>query len=156
SKLIDIAGYIKGMRHYQLIPARTVPFAAAALIIIETFVALAHFLAIGLRVAIPGTIMMLTMFLLVTANSLFRGEKRPCMCFSASGEDQLNISSVGRIALLLLAELMLYWQLVAEDRLMALPKLNMLSVTIAAVSVLLIGWCLTISSFSTAWRVLRS
>ncbi len=160
SKLLDVPGFVMGIRSYKVIPDRFAPMAAGLLIAGEGFIGMAHLVGIGLQLVVPGTIVLLSVFLVTMANSLRRGEKRPCLCFGASRDDLADIYSLARVALLLAAEITLFFYLLLNDG--SIPTgtgdeySSIVSVAIAVLVVILTGWCLALPKVYRAWQVVRS
>lgn len=160
SKLLDVPGFVIGVRGYKVIPGRFAPMAAGLLIAGEGFIGLAHFAGIGLQFVVPGTIVLLSVFFVTMANSLRRGEKRPCLCFGASRDDLVDIYSLARVALLLAVEITLFFYLFLNDGSISTDAgdvyNSIVSVAIAVLTVILAGWCLALPKLYRAWHVVRS
>ena len=158
SKLSDFASFIAGIRSYEAIPDRLTPLVARLLITGESLVALAHFTGVGLRFASLLAIVMLSIFLLTTANVLKRGDKRPCLCFGADSTEMAGISSLARVSILWLAEVSVYLYLSTNEVPMTATSTarSTGSLLIAALIVTLTSWCLNIQKFRRALSVAGS
>ena len=115
SKLWDFPAFVAGVRDFGFVSGRLVPLAAVLLTAAEAVIAVAHLLGLALPMAVPATIALLAVFLIVTVRLLARGEVRPCLCFGAGHEATVDAVGLARIALLLGAELSLFAYLVAGD-----------------------------------------
>jgi hypothetical protein len=161
SKLADVPSLVTGIRGYEVIPSSMAPPAAVLLIMIESLIAVAHFGTIALQFVIPATLVLLAVFLATTVSLLRRGDKRPCLCFGANRDDSVDISSLVRILMLLATELSLYWYLfLGDDPVAATTEYaaatSIETVAVAALTLVLLGWCFAFPKFYRAWRVVRT
>lgn len=160
SKLSNIPGFLAGIRGYDLVPDRLAPFVAVSLLMGEFSIALTHVGGFGLKIAVPATILLLFAFLFGVASLLKRGRKAPCLCFGANPEDEIDVYTLARIALLVLIELALYAYLVFDNgarRNGAEGNYDGLgSLAVATLALTLIAWCFSIPKFRRAWHVLNS
>ena len=113
------------------------------------------------HVVIPATLVLLAVFLITTVSLLRRGDKRPCLCFGANRDDSVDISSLVRILMLLATELSLYWYLfLGDDPVAATTEYaaatSIETVAVAALTLVLLGWCFAFPKFYRAWRVVRT
>jgi hypothetical protein len=159
-KLLDLPGFISGIAAYRRVPNRFAARAGGVLVIAEITVAIAHIADIGLRMILPGAIAILSLFLVVTANSLIRGEKVACLCFGSSRDETISTISVIRIGLMLSAEIAVYFYLInsgGQEGLRAGPDPNIAAVSVSASTlILLINCCLSIPKIRRAFAVVRS
>ena len=161
AKIANIRNLAAGIRAYQIVPHRLVLPAALILIALESLIAVGHLGVIALEVIIPATTILLFGFLCITVIQLIRGVERPCLCFGANRDDSVDFTTVTRIVLLLVTDLVLY-QILADrgdsvtvhSRMVAIDVIG--NIAVAAVIVVLVGWCLTGPKFHRAWRIVKS
>lgn len=160
SKLLSLTAFAAAVQGYGVLPDRFVPLATGLLIAGESLIAISHIAAIALPLVLPVSIALLLVFLVVIANALKRGEKRPCLCFGANRDDSVDMSSLMRIILLLLMEIALFIHISFYQGSVSLGGESLfrtvLSVMIAAASTILVGWLLALPKFNRALHVLRS
>ena len=159
SKLADVDGLVNGIRAAKVIPGQISPLVAILLIIGESSIAVSHLANIGLQFVVPGTIALLATFFMTIVHLLKRGEKSPCLCFGASGDEKVDVYSLARVALLLSSEFLLYFYLAIHGGSIALwadvyNTLELLGV--AALIVTLIAWCLSLPRLHGSLRIVTS
>ncbi len=99
-KLRHPGAFARTVAGYRLLPRRLVPAAAVALIIVESFLAVA-FLSGWLRaIALPLAMLVLVVFASAVIVNLRRGHRIECGCFGSGGE-RISARSVIRLFVLL-------------------------------------------------------
>lgn len=155
TKLLDLPGFVAGIRGYGIVPARIAPAVAGGLIAGEGLIGGAHVLNVALPLAVPATMVLLAIFFVTVANLLWRGDRRPCLCFGAGRHDSVDGFSLLRIGVLLAVEIALFAYLI-EGRSAVGGDVGITGPLIATLSVLLAAWLLVIPSVYRVWRVIRS
>jgi hypothetical protein len=160
SKLVDVTGLVSAIRGYSNLPRQLASLAAGVLLAGETLIALAHITGTAFRFLVPGTLVLLSIFFAVVARLLKRGDSRPCLCFGVHRDEPADVLSLVRIAILWLAEGLLYLLLTINDDLMAARAESVYYdielFFLAALVVTLVSWCFTFPKFHRAWRIVRS
>jgi hypothetical protein len=160
AKLLDMPGFIAGVRGYEIVPHRFASLVAGVFVAGESLIGLAHIASIELKLFVLAAIVLLSIFVVTVVNSLVRGEHRPCLCFGAGRDDLVDIYSLIRIALLLAVEVALGYYVIILDGSVSIGGASLYdgiaSIAIAILAVLLVAWSLALAKIHRAWRVIRS
>jgi hypothetical protein len=106
AKLLDSAGFRKGLAAYEILPASMVSLASFSVIGLECALAIAHLTGFSLEVATRIGLGLLAIFFVAVAINLRRGRSLPCYCFGEKG-DTISGATLARLALLGAGELYL-------------------------------------------------
>jgi Methylamine utilisation protein MauE len=160
SKFADLRAFVAGVRAYRVVPSRFAPFVAAALIVTECSIALAHLTDAAIEIVAPATAAVLLSFFATTVNTLRHGASRPCLCFGANRDDLVDSNTLLRIALLLTVELSLCAYLAFMDGSILVRITGLYGIIqmlgIGALLIALTGWALAIPRVLRAWHVVKS
>lgn len=105
-KLRRPGAFARTVAGHGLLPAALVPAAAAILVLVESFLALALLTGWLRSAALPLAIVTVLVFIAAVGINLRRGRRVPCGCFGTSGE-ALSARTMARLSLLLLAAALL-------------------------------------------------
>jgi len=160
TKLVNVPGLIAAIQAYKIVPGRLASFSAGLLIAGEVLIALAHLTGIGLRLAVIGTMALLSIFGVFAVTLIKRGDKRPCLCFGADRDEPFDRTSLVRISVLWVTEGLLYCALTISDGMTSVNSgrfiNNIASLLLAALAVALASWFLAFSKIVRTWQLARS
>lgn len=100
AKLLDVRGFIGGVRTYDLAPAALAPVIAALTVIAELAIGAALMLGDGLFVAGIIALAMSMSFVGLIARGILRGQATPCYCFGTGARETIGTRSLLRACLL--------------------------------------------------------
>jgi len=84
-----------------------VPCAAMSIIVVESWLAIAHLTGWWLRLAVPVGFGVFAGFAVAVAINLRRGRPLPCYCFDATGGEPISVITLSRLVLLLSTQVFL-------------------------------------------------
>jgi methylamine utilization protein MauE len=112
--LLSAAGKLRAPRSfahaiedYEILPGRMVAGASIFIIVVESWLAIAHLLGWWLRLAVPVGLGIIASFTVAVAINLRRGRTLPCYCFDATGGESISRRTLARLLLLLSTEVFL-------------------------------------------------
>jgi Methylamine utilisation protein MauE len=105
AKLRSPRDFASGIEDYEILPARVAFVTALGVILLETWVAIAHITGSLLRLAVPFALGLLASFAIAVVVNLRRGRALPCYCFSAGGGESISRRTLFRLLLLGSAEI---------------------------------------------------
>jgi hypothetical protein len=105
AKLLNPAGFARGVVEYQVLPESLAYIAGLLLIPLEVFLAVSHLSGWMLAFAVPAGLGALVAFAAAVAINLRRGRALPCYCFGGEGGETISARALARLLLLLACEL---------------------------------------------------
>src|SRR6266550_9357115 len=106
-KLRDPRSFARGIEDYEILPERMALTASLFIIVVESWLAIAHLAGWWLRLAVPLGIGAFSTFAVAVAINLYRGRALPCYCFDANGGQPISGRTLLRLLLLLSVEVFL-------------------------------------------------
>lgn len=107
-KLRHPGQFATGMSEYRLLPASLVQPSAILIIAAELLIAVSHLTGVQLQYSVLSALALLSMLVVATIATMWRGLAVPCLCFSGGEGQMVSKRTVARLALLLSAEFMLW------------------------------------------------
>src|SRR5690349_18057670 len=102
NKLRDMSGFLSGINEYQIVPAHLVGAVGVGVVAVEASVALGHLSGWLLSVAVPASMALLLVFLVVIIVTIKRGLLVPCLCFGGGADHEtVSLRSAIRLASIL-------------------------------------------------------
>jgi hypothetical protein len=106
-KLLNPAGFARGVAEYKVLPATLAYIAGLLLIPLEIYLAASHLTGWTLAVAVPAGLVTLASFAAAVAVNLKQGRALPCYCFGGQGGEIISGRTLVRLFFLLSGELLL-------------------------------------------------
>lgn len=111
AKVMSLKRFLRGIREYDILPARLTIIVGLAIVLGELFLAFAHLTGLLLAIAVPFGILLLCSFVSAVGTNLIRNRTVPCYCFGTGEEEAISSRSLIRLALVLVAECSLVYSL---------------------------------------------
>lgn len=109
SKILNLKGYVEGIKEYEILPHSVVPSFAVISILIEFFVVYAYLTTKYLKFASLASIILLGSYGIAVLINLLRKKEMSCHCFESFSKSQLTISTLFRVMILLMINCYIFY-----------------------------------------------
>jgi len=101
---MNLQRFLRGIREYQILPARFTIIVGLAIVVGESLLAFAHLTGLFLTIALSFGLLMLSSFAGAVGINLIRNRTVPCYCFGSGDEEAISFRTLIRLLLVMAAE----------------------------------------------------